>query len=390
MCEYRTLGGSTLKTMTWGLIGGGEGSQIGFTHRAAASLHRGFTFAAAALDADADRGRAFGTSLGLDASRSYGDWKEMLAGEKGRDDRVQLVTVATPNATHFEISKAYMEAGFHVLCEKPLTMTVEEAQALVAIAKKTDRICAVNYGYSGYPMVRQMRAMVASGQLGAIRMVFAEFAGGFMADAADADNPRVRWRFDPKQAGMAAVTVDCGTHALHLATYVTGQNIEAVSSDFVSGIKSRELEDDNFSALRLTGGTVGRLWTSGLAIGRTHGLTLQVFGEVGGLRWTQEQPNQLFYTPLNQPTQILERGHASLSPLALRANNITIGHPEGFVAAVGNVYRDLYDVILAKAEGRRPDPLALSYPTVEEGAHSIEVVQAMANSAKSKGQWVQV
>ena len=376
--------------MNWGLIGGGEGSQIGFTHRAAACLHRGFQFAAGALDVDIERARSFGASLGLDPSRSYGDWKEMLAGEKAREDRVQLVTVATPNATHFEISKAYMEAGFDVLCEKPLTMTVDEARALVQISQKTGRVCAVNYGYSGYPMIRQMRAMVASGQLGAIRMVFAEFAGGFMADASDAENPRVKWRFDPKQAGMAAVTVDCGTHALHLATYVTGQNVAEVSSDFVSGIKSRELEDDNFSALRLTGGTVGRLWTSGLAIGRTHGLTLQVFGEVGGLRWTQEQPNQLFYTPLNQPTQILERGHASLSPLAQRANNITIGHPEGFVAAVGNVYRDLYDVITARANGVAPDPLALSYPTVEDGCHSIEIVQAMATSARAKGQWTRV
>lgn len=376
-----------MKNYNWGLIGGGEGSQIGFTHRAGSELHRGFKFAAGALDADPAKGRLFGVSLGLDPTRSYGNWREMLEGEKGRDDRCRLVTVATPNATHFEISKSFLEAGFDVLCEKPLTMTVDEARALVEVAQKSGQLCAVNYGYSGYPMIRQMRAMAQSGELGAIRMVFAEFAGGFMADAADAENPRVRWRFDPKQAGMAAVTVDCGTHALHLATYVTGQEITEVSSDFVSGIKSRELEDDNFSAFRLSGGTVGRLWTSGLAIGRTHGLTLQVFGEVGGLRWSQEQPNQLFYTPLNQPTRILERGHSSLSPLAAWSNNITIGHPEGFVAAVGNIYRDLCEVIDAREEGRAANELARTYPTVEEGAHSIEVVKAMSASAKARGAW---
>lgn len=376
--------------MNWGLIGGGDGSQIGYTHRASACLHRGFNFVAGALDVNPERSKTFGVSLGLDRDRAYASWQDMLDGEKGREDKCELVTIATPNSTHFEIAKAFLEAGFNVLCEKPLTMTVEEARELVRVSQESKRVCAVNYGYSGYPMVRQMRDMVSAGDLGGIRMVFAEFAGGFMADAADADNPRVRWRFDPKQAGVAAVTVDCGTHALHLATYVTGQNVKAVSSDFVSAIKGRELEDDNLSAFRLDRGTVGRLWTSGLAIGRTHGLSLQVFGEKGGLRWTQEQPNQLYWTPLNKPTQVLERGSADLYPLAKKANSITIGHPEGFVAAVGNIYRDLHDVISAKKAGEAPDLLSLTYPSVEDGCHSIEVVHAMAASSRTGGQWVDV
>ena len=379
-----------MNRIDWGLIGGGEKSQIGFTHRAGACLQRGFQFAAGALDARPEQARTFGKSLGLDPRRAYGSWQEMLDGEMAREDRCALITIATPNATHFEIAKAFLEAGFHVLCEKPLTMTAIEARQLVQIAHQTKRICAVNYGYSGYPMIRQMRDMVAAGVLGALRVVFAEFAGGFMADAADADNPRVRWRFDPKQAGMAAVTLDCGTHALHLASYVTGQNICSVSSDFASGIKGRALEDDNLSAFRLEDGVIGRLWTSGLAIGRTHGLTLQVFGEDGGLCWRQENPNQLYWTPLNRSTQILERGSAELSPSAERASNITIGHPEGFVAAVGNIYRDLYDVISAEKAGIAPDPLALSYPSVEAGCHSIEVVEAMVASAQANGSWVEV
>ena len=196
--------------------------------------------------------------------------------------------------------------------------------------------------------------------------------------------------FDPKQAGMAAVTVDCGIHALHMACYVTGQNVTKVSSDFAHGIKSRELEDDNLSAFRMSGGAIGRLWTSGLAIGRTHGLTLQVFGEIGGLSWQQEHPNQLRWTPLNAPTQILERGAVGLSEAAARANRITVGHPEGMVLAFANVYRDLSEVIGAQNSGTSPDPLALTYPTAEEGCHSIEVVEVMVKSAKNDGEWMTV
>jgi predicted dehydrogenase len=379
-----------MRAINWGLVGGGEGSQIGFAHRAGSSLDRKFSFAAGALDVDPERGRQFALSLGLDESRAYDDWRAMLKGEAAREDRVELVTVATPNVTHFEISKAFLEAGFHVLCEKPMTMTVEEARALVEVARKADRVCAVNYGYSGYPLVREMRAMVADGRLGKIRLVVAEFAGGFMADAADAENPRVRWRFDPKQAGVSAISVDCGIHAMHMACFVTGQKVAKVSSDFAHGIASRELEDDSLTAFRMDGGAIGRLWASGLAIGRTHGLTLQVFGELGGLEWCQEQPNQLRYTPLNKPTRILERGAAGLSPASLRAGHVTIGHAEGMVEAFANIYRDLAEVIAARKAGREPDPLALDYPTAADGLHSIELVHAMARSARNDGQWTAV
>ena len=379
-----------MKKLGWGLVGGGEGSQIGFAHRAGSVMDGKFQFIAGAMDIDPHKAFEFGIAQGLDKERCYSDWQEMLEKEKNREDRVQLVTVATPNATHHQISKAFMEAGFHVFCEKPMTMTVEEAKDLLEISKKTGQICAVNYGYTGYPMVRQMRSMVANGDLGAIRVVVAEFAGGFMADAKDDENPRVRWRFDPTQAGMAAVTVDCGIHALHMACFVTGQKVTSVSTDFGHGIKSRQLEDDNLSAFRMNQGTIGRLWTSGLAIGRTHGLTLQVFGEVGGIRWTQEQPNQMFWTPLNQPTQILERGGNYLSEAAQRANRITVGHPEGMVMAFATLYRDLGEVIIAMNEGNRPDETARWYPNVEDGYHSIEIVQAMVESAKGGSAWVDV
>ncbi|MEO1102393.1 MAG: Gfo/Idh/MocA family oxidoreductase [Pseudomonadota bacterium] len=377
-----------MQKLKWGMIGGGEGSQIGPAHRIAAGLDGYFAFTAGALDHRPDAGRDYGRRLGLAEGRAYGDWREMLAGESAREDRVDLVTVATPNATHFEITKAFLEAGFHVLCEKPMTMTVEEGEEIVRLADRTGRICAVNYGYTGYPLVRHMRAMVARGDIGAVRLVKAEFAHGHHADAANADNPRVRWRYDPAQAGVSAVFADCGIHALHMASFVTGQEVETLSADCVSCLPSRELEDDAMVNFRMSGGTVGRLWTSAIALGRQHGLTLQVFGETGGLQWAQERPDQLYYLPLNKRLEVIERGEADLSPEADRATRVTLGHAEGFPLAFGNIYADLSEAIRADKEGRAPDPAASLYPKAEDGLRSMAAVFAVAESGAERGNWV--
>lgn len=375
--------------LNWGLIGGGEGSQIGPAHRLGARLDGLFDFVAGALDHRPDAGRAYGRSLGLDAGRSYGDWTEMLTAESARTtDRLDLVTVATPNASHFEITKAYLSAGFNVLCEKPMTMTVAEGEEITAIARDTGGICAVNYGYSGYALVRHMRAMVARGDLGRVRLVVAEFAHGHHADAADADNPRVRWRYDPAQAGVSAQFADCGIHALHMASFVTGQNVTKLSADTVSTIPSRQLEDDAMVNFRMDGGTVGRLWTSSVAVGRMHGLTLQVFGEKGGMRWAQEQPNQLYWTPTGGRVQIIERGEAGLSPEADAASRVTIGHAEGMPLAFANIYADLAATIQARATGQ-PAPAGTGlFPVAEDGLRSMAAVHAVATSGKSDGAWV--
>ncbi len=374
--------------LNWGMIGGGEGSQIGPAHRLAAGLDGLFTFAAGALDHNPGAGRDFGQRLGLAPDRSYGDWREMLAGEQGRPDRVDLVTIATPNSTHYEISKAFLEAGFHVLCEKPMTVTEAEAEDLVKTARAVGRICAVNYGYTGYALVRHMRAMVARGDLGRVRLVVAEFAHGHHADAAGADNPRVRWRYDPALAGVSAQFADCGIHALHMASFVTGQEVAKLSADFASCLPSRVLEDDAMVNFRMDGGTVGRLWTSSVAIGRQHGLTLQVFGETGGLRWAQEQPNQLYHMPLGQRLQVIERGEGNLSPEADRASRVTVGHAEGMPLAFGNIYRDLAEGITAAREGRKPDPAIALFPLAEDGLRSIAAIHAAVASAKRQGEWV--
>jgi len=372
----------------WGMIGGGEGSQIGPAHRLGAGLDSLFEFTAGALDHRPDEGRNFGERLGLASERAYGSWQDMLAGERERDDRIDLVTVATPNATHFEITKAFLEAGFHVLCEKPMTMSVEEGEEIVKVAHRSGKICAVNYGYSGYSLVRHMRAMVARGDLGKIRLIKAEFSHGHHADASDADNPRVRWRYDPLQAGVSAQFADCGIHALHMASFITGQEVTQLSADTVSCISSRELEDDAMVNFRMDSGTVGRLWTSSIAIGRQHGLSIQVFGETGGLRWSQEQPNQLYWMPLNQRLQIIERGESDLSPEADRTTRVTIGHAEGMPLAFANIYKDLAEAIHARKENRAIDPAADLYPRAEDGLRSMAAVSAVADSGAQDAAWV--
>ena len=377
--------------LNWGMIGGGDGSQIGPAHRLGAGLDGAFSFVSGALDHDAARGRAFAEKLGISADRAYGDWHEMLAAEINRDDRLDLVTVATPNATHFEITKGFLEAGFNVLCEKPMTMLVEEGEEIVKIARAKGKICAVNYGYTGYALVRHMRAMVARGDLGQVRLVVTEFAHGHHANAADMDNPRVRWRYDPAQAGVSAQFADCGIHALHMASFVTGQEVEKLSADFASCIPARVLEDDAMVNFRMGGGPdhqiVGRLWTSSVALGRQHGLTIQVFGETGGLRWAQEQPNQLYWTPLGGRVQIIERGEGNLSPEADRASRVTVGHAEGMPLAFGNIYSDLAEAIRAQKEGRAVNPAANLYPKAEDGLRSMAAVHAAVASAKANGVW---
>lgn len=374
--------------LNWGIVGGGEGSQIGPAHRLGAGLDGLYEFKAGALDHRPEEGKRYGQQLGLSSDRAYGNWQEMLDGESNRPDRIDLVTVATPNSTHFEITKGFLEAGFHVLCEKPMTMTVDEGEEIVKIAKATGKICAVNYGYTGYSLVRHMRAMVARGDLGKIRLVKAEFAHGHHADAADADNPRVRWRYDPAQAGVSAQFADCGIHAMHMASFVTGQEVTSLSADIVSCINSRELEDDAMVNFRMDGGTVGRLWTSSVAIGNQHGLSIQVFGENGGLRWAQEQPNQLYYMSLNERLQIIERGEGNLSPEADRTTRVTVGHAEGMPLAFANIYKDIAEAINAEKQSREMDPAANLYPRAEDGLRSMAAVSAVAESGAADAKWV--
>ena len=366
--------------LKWGMIGGGEGSQIGPAHRLGALADGLFEFSAAALDHRPDIGRTYAKSLGIAEDRAYGDWKEMLTREKNREDRIDLVTVATPNSTHFEITKSFLEAGFNVLCEKPMTMTVEEGEEIVKIASKSGKLCTVNYCYSAYPMVRQARAMVQNGELGKIRLIVTNFSHGHHGNAEDADNPRVRWRYDPQMAGVSGQFADCGIHALHMASFIGNDEVESVSADFASTIKGRELEDDAMVNFRMSSGTVGRLWTSSVAIGRQHGFDIQVFGEKAGLKWKSEHPNQLIYSKVGNRTEIIEKGENDLCEDAMRLSRVAIAHPEGFPLAVANIYVD----IAATLNGDK----RASLPTASDGLRSMAAVYSATESAKNNGKWI--
>ena len=365
--------------LKWGMIGGGEGSQIGPAHRLGALADGLFEFSAAALDHRPDVGRTYAKSLGVSEDRAYGDWKEMLTREKNREDRIDLVTVATPNSTHFEITKSFLEAGFNVLCEKPMTMTVEEGEEIVKIASKSGKLCTVNYCYSAYPMVRQARDMVQNGELGKIRLIVTNFSHGHHGNAEDANNPRVRWRYDPQMAGVSGQFADCGIHALHMASFIGNDEVESVSADFASTIKGRELEDDAMVNFRMSSGIVGRLWTSSVAIGRQHGFDIQVFGEKAGLKWKSEHPNQLIYSKVGNRTEIIEKGENNLCEDALRLSRVAIAHPEGFPLAVANIYVD----IAATLKGDKRANL----PTASDGLRSMAAVYSATESAKNNGKW---
>ena len=365
--------------LKWGMIGGGEGSQIGPAHRLGALADGLFEFSAAALDHRPDVGRTYAKSLGISEDRAYGDWKEMLTREKNREDRIDLVTVATPNSTHFEITKSFLEAGFNVLCEKPMTMTVDEGEEIVKIASKSGKLCTVNYCYSAYPMVRQARDMVQNGELGKIRLIVTNFSHGHHGNAEDANNPRVRWRYDPQMAGVSGQFADCGIHALHMASFIGNDEVESVSADFASTIKGRELEDDAMVNFRMSFGIVGRLWTSSVAIGRQHGFDIQVFGEKAGLKWKSEHPNQLIYSKVGNRTEIIEKGENNLCEDALRLSRVAIAHPEGFPLAVANIYVD----IAATLKGDKRANL----PTASDGLRSMAAVYSATESAKNNGKW---
>ena len=366
--------------LKWGMIGGGEGSQIGPAHRLGALADGLYEFAAAALDHRPEIGRNYAKSLGVPENRAYGDWNEMLTAEVKRKDRIDLVTVATPNSTHFEITKAFLEAGFNVLCEKPMTMTVEQGEEIVKIANKARKLCIVNYCYSAYPMVRQARAMVQNGELGKIRLIVTNFSHGHHGDANDVDNPRVRWRYDPQMAGVSGQFADCGIHALHMASFIGNDEVEVISADFASTIQGRELEDDAMVNFRMSSGIVGRLWTSSVAIGRQHGFDIQVFGEKGGLKWFSEQPNQLLFSKIGHRTEIIEKGENNLHEDASRLSRVAIAHPEGFPLAVANIYVDIASALNGD--------MRTNLPTASDGLRSMAAVYAATESAKNNGQWL--
>lgn len=367
-----------------GMIGGGQGAYIGNIHRLAARLDGKWVLVAGAFDVDPERGRTFAINEGLDPARSYGSYQELIAGEAAREDRVDAVAICTPNFTHYPIAKALIEAGFDVICEKPLTATLEDATALEKLSRESGRFVGVTYTYSGYPMVHEARARVAAGEIGEVRTVQVEYPLEWMATAIEQQgNAQAAWRTDPKKNGRGGSIGDIGTHAYHLAGFVTGLKLQSLTADLATFVAGRALDDNAHVMMRYEGGARGLLWSSQVALGNSNGVRLRVFGSTGSLQWFQEQPNELVYTPLNGRMQTIKRGADDLSEDARVRTRTPPGHPEGYLEAFANLYAGFAEAIRARKAGREPTAIGRNIPLAYDGLKGVAFVEAVVDSAES-------
>ncbi|MCQ0990502.1 Gfo/Idh/MocA family protein [Jiella marina] len=371
-----------------GMVGGGQGAFIGGVHRIASRIDDKFTLVAGALSSTPEKARASAAEIGLDPERSYGSYEEMAEKEKGRPDGIEAVAIVTPNHMHFPVAKTFLEAGFHVICDKPMTTTLGEARQLGEIARAAGKVFVLTHNYTGYPMIRQARSMVANGDLGTIRLVVAEYVQDWLADRAeDTGSKQAGWRVDPAKAGAGGAIGDIGTHAHNLACYVTGLKVEKLAADLSSFVPGRQLDDNASMLLRFAGGAKGSLWASQVAVGNENGLTLRVYGDKGGLEWAQEEPNKLWYTPLGEPKRLLTRGGAGANDAAVAVSRIPAGHPEGYLEGFATIYIEAAALIRAADAGEAP-PADVALPTIEDGIDGLAFIEACVKSSKADGAWV--
>jgi predicted dehydrogenase len=372
-----------------GMVGGGPGSNIGETHRYAARYDERFALVTGVLASDAERSRAFAAALDIAPDRRYGSWQEMAEQEARRDDGIEAVSIMTPNNSHYAIARAFLEHGIDVICDKPLTTEVEQAVELMRLTRRSGLVFGVTYCYSGYPMVRQAREMVRSGELGDIRLVQVEHASGWASTLLEAEgHKQALWRTTPSIAGKSSVVGDLGTHAHHLARFVTGLEITEVSAELSSIVPGRQADDNAHIKLRFNNGAKGMMWASMVATGHWHGLRIRVYGEKCSMEWVQEQANELVLRLVDGQHHTLTRGFGWLSPAAQRASRLWPGHPEGYLAAFANLYSDIADAVLARRDGVAADPLAYLFPTVEDGVLGVLFVDAAVASHQQNGRWV--
>jgi predicted dehydrogenase len=371
-----------------GVVGGGPGSFIGPVHRAAARLDDHYEVVAAVLSRNRERSRAAALDLGIAPDRAYGDHAELIAGERARGDGIDALAIMTPNAQHYAAARDALEAGLDVICDKPLTTALADAQDLVSRVQTSGRVFCVTFNYTGYPLVRHARAMVRDGALGAIRQVHVEYIQSHLAARTEADrDPSANWRFKPEQGSASLVLGDIGSHAHHLAAFVTGLELTEVAAEVGSAIPGRRVADFAHLLLRFEGGARGSMWVTNSAAGAEHGLHIRAFGEQGGLEWHQEEPNQLLHRRLDGFPELLTRGRPGLSAEARRATRVALGHPEGYFEAFANLYTDAAEAIVARRTGQPADPLALDFPTVVDGARGVAFVEAAAESSAAGGRW---
>ncbi|WGF86715.1 Gfo/Idh/MocA family protein [Marinivivus vitaminiproducens] len=373
-----------------GMIGGGQGAFIGAVHRIAMRLDDRFAFVAGALSSTPDKARASGRELGLAEDRIYGSYQDMAEAEAGRADGIEAVAIVTPNHAHFPAAKAFLEAGFHVICDKPMTTTLADARALADIARRSGKLFVLTHNYTGYPMIREARALVASGALGELRLVQAEYAQDWLSERLEASGSKqAEWRTDPKRSGAGGCIGDIGTHAYNLAGFVSGLELDRVAADLSTFVEGRALDDNVAVLLRFKGGAKGMLWASQVAVGNENTLTLRVYGSKGGLEWRQEDPNKLWFTPLGEPKRLLTRNGAGTGEASKRVSRIPPGHPEGYLEGFATIYGEAAEAIAAARDGTPLDP-AVIHPTAGDGVRGLAFIEACIASSRADGAWTTV
>ncbi len=370
-----------------GMVGGGEGAFIGAVHRMAARLDGHYALVAGALSATPDKAHRSGATLGLDPARVYANFSDMARREARREDGIEAVSIVTPNHLHAPAALAFLRAGVHVICDKPLTTTLADAKRLQRAAEASGRIFCVTHNYTGYPMVRQARAMVAAGDLGDIRVVQVEYPQDWLStDLETTGQKQAEWRTDPARAGAGGCIGDIGTHAFNLADFITGLPVAELSAELSTFVSGRRLDDNVQILLRYANGARGMLWASQVAPGNENNLQIRVYGTKGGLTWRQEHPNQLLWSPLGEATRVLSRGTGSAGPEAARVTRIPGGHPEGYLEAFATIYAEVAHAIRAQQAGVTRPP-EVNFPTIRDGVQGVAFIDAAVRSSRADAKW---
>ncbi|MGY5450597.1 Gfo/Idh/MocA family protein [Agarivorans sp. MS3-6] len=376
-----------------GMVGGGSGAFIGAIHRIAARLDNQFELVAGALSADPARALQSAKDLGIASERSYSDYAQMAQHEAARKDGIEAVSIVTPNHLHFPIAKAFLAAGIHVICDKPMTCSLHEALELKELANNSGKLFVLTHNYSAYPMVRQAQQMVSDGLLGQLRLVQVEYAQDWLTTAAEnTGNKQAEWRTDPKRSGPAGCLGDIGTHAFNLAAFISGLQLEQVSAELSTFVDGRVLDDNVHAMLRFEQGVRGMLWSSQVAPGNENGLRIRIYGKDGGIEWSQEHPNQLLYSPFSQPSRMLSRGGYGYQSEAEHLVRTPAGHPEGYLEGFANLYTETAQAIRAVRKGSSPaDILANNLlPGVKQGVEGLQFINAMIHSSQNDGKWTRL
>ena len=389
--ESKQAAAGPRRKLRLGMVGGGQGAFIGAVHRIAARLDGRYELVAGALASTPEKAKASGEELGLDPARCYGDFAEMAKREARRKDGIDAVAIVTPNHVHFPAAKAFLERGIHVICDKPMTTTLKDARKLAELVGKSGCAFVLTHNYTGYPMIRQARQMVAEGRLGTIRLVHAEYVQDWLTGKLeDTGHKQADWRTDPARSGPAGSTGDIGTHAMNLASFVTGLAPESLSADLSTFVPGRALDDNAHVMLRFPGGAKGMLWASQVAPGNENALRLRIYGDKGGLSWAQEDPNYLHFTPFGEPPQLIRRGGAGSDAAAGRVTRVPAGHPEGYLEGFATIYSDAAELIWAKIDGRAADAAATLAPSVADGVAGVAFIEAVVASSRKNGAWTKV